>query len=229
MREHHLSSAEKTIYLDTLFDKARTGASISKLETTLVSEEVSTEEAHEFVAQVLDSQLLVSELEPSLTGEDFLLQIITALEKVQAHYPSGELEFVIGLLSEVKTDLKSLETEGQTHTTEKYIEIEEKLAVLPTPINRKALFQIDTYLPQTNGSLNRGLINKLIAKIPALLKLTPQGEGTLGDFKNRFFQKYEDEEVPLVVALDPELGVGFPAGSDKADLSPLVEGRTHGW
>jgi thiopeptide-type bacteriocin biosynthesis protein len=96
--------------------------------------------------------------------------------------------------------------------------------VLPTPINRKALFQIDTYLPETKGSLNRGLINKLIAKIPALLKLTPYSEGTLGDFKNKFSQKYEEEEVPLAVALDPELGIGFPAGGEKADLSPLVEG-----
>jgi thiopeptide-type bacteriocin biosynthesis protein len=224
MRMHHLSSAEKTPYLDTLFDKARNGARISELEATLVSEEVSAEEAAEFVDQVLGSQLLVSELEPSLTGEDFLLQIITTLEKVQAQHPSVELESIIGLLNGVKADLKRLETEGQPHSTEKYIAIEEKLTQLPTPINRKALFQIDTYLPQTNGSLNRGLINKLIAKIPALLKLVPQGEGTLGDFKNKFFQKYEDEEVPLVVALDPELGIGFPAGGEKADLSPLVEG-----
>jgi thiopeptide-type bacteriocin biosynthesis protein len=224
MRMHHLSSAEKTIYLDTLFEKAHSGARISELEGVLAGEEVSTEEASEFVAQVLLSQLLVSELEPSLTGEDFLLQIITALQKVQAQFSSEELRSIIVLLSEVKADLKRLETEGQTHSTEKFIEIEEKLAVLPTPINRKALFQIDTYLPETKGSLNRGLINKLIAKIPALLKLTPNSEGILGDFKNKFSQKYEEEEVPLVVALDPELGVGFPAGGEKADLSPLVEG-----
>jgi thiopeptide-type bacteriocin biosynthesis protein len=224
MRVHHLSSAEKTPYLDTLFEKAHAGARISELETAILGEEVTAQEAQAFVAQVLDSQLLVSELEPSLTGEDFLLQIIATLNKVQAQFPSRELETIIALLSEVKADLKRLETEGQTHGTGKFITIEQKLSVLPTPINRKALFQIDTYLPETTGSLNRGLINKLIAKIPALLKLTPHSEGIVGEFKNKFIQKYEDEEVPLVVALDPELGIGFPAGGEKADLSPLVEG-----
>jgi thiopeptide-type bacteriocin biosynthesis protein len=237
LREHHLSSAEKTPYLDALFAKARAGACIGELEAALVGEEVTAPEAAAFVAQVLDAQLLVSDLEPSLTGEDFLLQIIATLAKVQAQFPSAALESILTLLEGVKGDLKGLESQEQPHGTASFLAIEEKLAVLPTPINRKALFQIDTYLPDTTGSLNRGLVNKLIAKIPALLKLTPYGEGTLGDFKNKFTEKYEDEEVPLVIALDPELGIGFPAGGEKADLSPLVEGlaaegegaRTRSW
>jgi thiopeptide-type bacteriocin biosynthesis protein len=227
-RIHHLSSADKSEYLADVLHESKAGVRIERLRTVLISDEISAEDAHDFVESVIDAQLLVSELEPSLTGENFLVQILTILQTIGNQHPSDELAQMVALLQEVKVDLKTLESGEHETSIEILSQVEQKLSRLSTPFDRKVLFQIDTYLPTLSGQVNRGLLNKLVAKIPALLKLSPNGEGALDDFRNRFHEKYEDEEIPLVVALDPEIGVGFPANQDQFDDSPLVDGVVTG-
>ncbi len=223
-RVHHLSSAEKSVYLDCVLTKARLGAQPRTLIDALMDMDIDQEDATGFVEQVIDNQLVVSDLEPAITGGDSLDQILHTLETIQEQHPSKSVAAIIALLISVKKDLMAIEQESQTYSIEKYAAIEQKLAQLSTPYDRKTLFQIDTYLPNISGQLNRGLLNKLVSKIPTLLKLTPFGEGNLGEFRRKFQQKYEDEEIPLVLALDPELGIGYPAYQSKSDVSPLVDG-----
>ena len=223
-RVHHLSSAEKSEYLAAVLDQSRSGVRAESLYTVLISDEISEDDARDFVESVIDAQLLVSELEPSLTGENFLVQILTILQTIGNQHPSDELARIVALLQEVTVDLKTLESGEHETSIDILSQVEHTLSNLSTPFDRKVLFQIDTYLPTLSGQLNRGLLNKLVAKIPTLLKLTPNSEGALDDFRNRFYAQYEDEEIPLVVALDPEIGVGFPADQDQFDDSPLVDG-----
>ena len=224
IREHQLSSADLSEYLQTVLDHAQRGATLTALADTLVSEDISAEEAAEFVEQIVAAQILVSELEPALTGDDFLVQIQDTLAAVAAQEASEDVTLVQALLAQVQEALRRIETSGSDYSLEKFTEVEHLLSQLPTPFDRKVLFQIDTYLPQATGQLNRGLLNKLIAKIPTLMKLTPSANATLEDFVNKFYERYEDEEVPFVLALDPELGIGYPAGHAKGDVSPLAEG-----
>jgi len=228
IREHQLSSADQSEYLQAVLDKAQQGLTIAELIAILISDEISEEEAQEFVEQVIASQLLVSELEPALTGDDFLVQIQKTLASLAIQHTSEDLTFVQTVLADVQIALKQIETSGDGHSLEKFTKVETLLSQLPTPFDRKVLFQIDTYLPEVSGQLNRGLLNKLIAKIPTFLKLTPFGNATLKEFVNKFYERYEDEEVPLVLALDPEAGIGYPSGQAKGDVSPFAEGVTMG-
>ncbi|RCR65544.1 lantibiotic dehydratase [Larkinella punicea] len=227
-RVHHLSSAEKSPYLAAVLEQSQPGVRAESLYTVLISDEISEDDARDFVESVVDAQLLVSELEPSLTGENFLVQILTILQTIGSQHPSDEIARIVALLQEVTVDLKTLESGEHETSIDLLGQVEQKLSRLATPFDRKVLFQIDTYLPTLSGQLNRGLLNKLVAKIPTLLKLTPTSEGALDDFRNRFTEKYEDEEIPLVVALDPEIGVGFPADQESFDDSPLVDGVVAG-
>ncbi|WP_170299222.1 lantibiotic dehydratase [Larkinella terrae] len=227
-RIHHLSSADQSEYLTNVLDISKTGSQIETLISSLIDDEITEEDAENFVESVIEAQLLVSELEPSLTGENFLLQILAILQTIGRQHPSDELAHLVGLLQEVQVDLKTLENSEQETSIELLNQVEQKLSRLSTPFDRKVLFQIDTYLPTLSGQLNRGLLNKLVAKIPALLKLSPGSSGALDDFRDRFYAQYEDEEIPLVVALDPEIGVGFPANRDQFDDSPLVDGVVAG-
>ncbi|KAA9347072.1 lantibiotic dehydratase [Larkinella humicola] len=227
-RVHHLSSAEKSPYLDAVLEHSQPGVWAESLYTALISDEISEDDARDFVESVIDAQLLVSELEPSLTGENFLVQILTILQTIGSQHPSDEIARIVALLQEVTVDLKTLESGEHETSIELLSQVEHKLSHLSTPFDRKVLFQIDTYLPTLSGQLNRGLLNKLVAKIPTLLKLTTTSEGALDDFRNRFTEKYEDEEIPLVVALDPEIGIGFPADQESFDDSPLVDGVAAG-
>lgn len=58
------------------------------------------------------------------------------------------------------------------------------------------------------------LEERLLQAVPALAKLMQdilpaKEQGALGQFKTRFKKKFEDQEIPLLVALDPEMGVGY--------------------
>ena len=58
------------------------------------------------------------------------------------------------------------------------------------------------------------LEERLLQAIPALAKLIQdilpaKDQGALGQFTTRFKKKFEDQEIPLLVALDPEMGVGY--------------------
>ncbi len=223
-RVHHLSSTDQNPYVDTLLTQAKRGTTVGEMASALVSHEVTADEAEAFVAQVLETQLLVSELEPSLTGDDFLTQILTLLTTLGQTHSSAGIDTITALLSEIRADLKAIGQRGAADASVgKYAAIEAKLSQLATPFDRKVLFQVDAYLPQTTGYLNQGLLNKLVAKLPTLMKLVPHQNSILKEFRHRFTDKYEDEEIPLVVALDPEIGIGFPAGSDRADPSPLID------
>jgi len=48
-------------------------------------------------------------------------------------------------------------------------------------------------------------------------------ETLLSQFRNAFYERYEDREVPLSQALDVELGVGFLQNKDSGDVSALVD------
>lgn len=58
------------------------------------------------------------------------------------------------------------------------------------------------------------LEERLLQSIPALARLMQdilpaKEQGALGQFTTRFKKKFEDQEIPLLVALDPEMGVGY--------------------
>ncbi|GAB3336892.1 hypothetical protein GCM10027299_47360 [Larkinella ripae] len=223
-RVHHLTSSEQNEYLDGVLALARAGATVHQLVDSLRSDEVSEEEAAAYIGQILEAQLVVSELEPALTGDDFLVQIRQTLQAVCAQHPDTDLMAIIQILTELEADLKALESSAENRSTEKFEAIERKISQLSTPFDRKVLFQIDTFLPQTDGQLNKGLLNKLVSKIPTLMKLVPPGNATLEKFKEAFRARYEEEEIPLVIALDPEMGLGYPADAAGADVSPLIDG-----
>lgn len=59
-----------------------------------------------------------------------------------------------------------------------------------------------------------GLDEKLLKSVPALIellhKILPKTEReALTQFKTRFNKKFEKQEVPLLLALDPEMGIGY--------------------
>jgi len=70
------------------------------------------------------------------------------------------------------------------------------------------------YLLAQRNVRSGNLEERLLQAIPALAKLMqdilpPKEQGALGQFASRFKNKFEDQEIPLLMALDPEMGVGY--------------------
>ena len=81
-RSHHIAAVENTPYLQNVLIAARQGKRMDELAALLVDDEITQEEALAFVGELVESQLLVSELEPTVSGGDPLGQIIKVMNAI---------------------------------------------------------------------------------------------------------------------------------------------------
>ena len=67
-RMHRIEQVENSEYLQNIISFTRNGAKFIEIVATLVNDEITTEEATEFLHELIDAQILVSELEPAVTN-----------------------------------------------------------------------------------------------------------------------------------------------------------------
>ncbi len=82
-RIHHLVAIDDSEYIQAILKTAENGSDIKALAELLVDDEINFDEATEFINELISSQLLVSELEPAITGHEFLEQLLQGLGKIE--------------------------------------------------------------------------------------------------------------------------------------------------
>ncbi len=219
-RKYNLTAVEGTDYLQKVLDEAKNGRTIDELAGLLVDEDIALEVAREYVGELVHNQLLVSELEPAVTGDELLGQTIKKLEKLV-----GTQELVVKLIN-IDEGLKTIDRKSVGRPVTCYQNIKEKLKQFQTKYNEKYLFQSDLFIKPETATLSIQIIEEVKKAIGALNRLTTKTENPLlKKFREEFYKKYEDEEVPLTVALDVETGIGFGnIDGQRGDLSPLLNG-----
>lgn len=217
-RTHHIVAVDHSDYLQLILDTAAKGAYLNDLAKLLVDDEITLEEAREFIEELLASQVLVNELEPAITGPEFLDQILAVLEKI------GGIDDIKGFIIHIKNLLAEVDNSKIGTTTSYYTRIAEDLKPLQTTFELKYLFQTDMVKPMRQCQLDQRVAAQVLEGLDLLNKLTPQGgANTLSQFREAFFERYETKEVPLIQALDTEAGVGYRQTRDAGDISPLVD------
>ena len=216
-RHHHIVAVDHSEYLQAILEKAKKGAYLRDLAESLVDEEISIEEASEFINELVESQLLISELEPSVSGPEFLGQIQAVLKKLKNTEP------LIKLLTDADQKIGEIDkTIG--NSPKKYIDLSEDLKNTQTAFELKFLFQTDMQLSYAKNTLDKDLVSSVKKGITLLNKLSlPPKETLLSRFKDAFYERYEEREVLLANALDIEIGVGYRQNQGSGDVSPLVD------
>ncbi|MDJ1485600.1 lantibiotic dehydratase [Cytophagaceae bacterium YF14B1] len=213
-RTYQLSSIEKMPYLLRLLEKAQAGAYLENLITCLVDDQITYDAAEAFVNKVVQMQVLVSELEPTVTGEEFYRSLIRKLTTLQG------TEKEVAILEHIQDQL-----EKQCHSIDKYLHIAQAINENFTSTGKKDLIQTDLFFTTEQNHLHTNVEKVLLDEINELSVLGRENTNSnLDAFVKSFREKYEQQEVPLLLALDAELGIGY-AGvvSGQADYQPLVE------
>ena len=220
-RRHTIASVARITALEGLLDNAKNGLRINELIEYLTEEEVTCEEAREFVSELITEQVLVSELEPSITGTDFLSYLIDILKRIpEPHDPT--LQAICECLESVQHELHQLDT-NQVNDPENYQRIVRILQQLPVTVDEAKLFQTDCFFPGDEFRLDASLQEELKKSLQLLSILTPANAGShLESFIRRFTERYEDREVALLEALDVETGIGY-VEHQKGDIVPLIQ------
>lgn len=181
-------------------------------------------EALDFIDELVAEQLLVSELEPTVTGLDFLEHLAGVLNQLNAPVDPA-LTVVCTILADVRDQLRALDTPGtRPNQPAAYDRLAATLVPLGVPFELGRLFQVDL-LPgvQAAASVEAGQQAALLAALRVLSHLTPpSAHKRLTQFKQQFAARYETREVPLLEALDTESGISY-SDFGRDSYAPLVE------
>jgi class I lanthipeptide synthase len=223
VRRHRLVAAEASDYLRRVLTAARVPRTLDELASVLVDGDVTEADALDFLGELVDAQLLVSELEPRTTGEEPVPSLIDALERTGV---DGEVKRSAAALRSAQRLIESLR-EGQVGLPPaRYGEIAEALAPVGVKIVPGRLLQVDLVRRTPDATLGRDVVAAVEQAVRILHRLAPQrSDGALAAFARAFEARYEGREVPLCEALDEESGIGFDRSqSPAAEASPLLAG-----
>ncbi|AJW62940.1 hypothetical protein VO54_01463 [Elizabethkingia miricola] len=213
-REYIISSAPLSPELDHIFHCSQNGLTIPELCDLLVNEEISTDDAGEFIQELIENQVLVSELEPNLTGNDFTNHIISVLEKYQR-------DKELSLILEIQKGIQKLDLQTG-NTLPQYKIVEDLISKFPIAYEKKYLLQTDLYYAHTT-ELNKAWKKKLWKALKFLNRMTlPYKNSRLIQFKNAFNKRFENREIPLALALDTEIGIGYLQNKQNKGLHPYL-------
>jgi thiopeptide-type bacteriocin biosynthesis protein len=215
-RSYTLTSVAYTTYLESLLAAAQPGCSFAHLLALVRQAEptASDEEARAYVYQLIDSQLLVSELEPTITGDIYLDKLPARLEGKVPAEQLAPLKQLIELLA-----AGGVANFQQTH---------QLLSETYEQSGSKDLIQTDLFYKTEHNQLSAGAVATITEQVSTLCRLAyrmhPQD---LERFSKDFSERFEDQEIPLLLALDSESGVGYGlSGPGSGDHLPVLEGIT---
>ncbi len=218
-RSYFLVDVEPHEHLRRALDRARDGAALGDIAAAITDDDVSLEEAHEFVAQLVDAQMLVADLGPAVTGPESLDHLLARLEGVES---AGDAR---RRLEEARDVLIETDGEGPGAAPSRYRDLAKSLGTLaPAEISR--LVQVDLTKPAVALTLSHDLTSELLGGVQVLLDLFGAARrDPLDAFRKAFEERYGDREIALVEVLDEELGIGFDTAQHPGvDPSPILAG-----
>lgn len=187
-------------HIMTVINLANSGALISELAKAIATDENRTQ-AYDFINRLIEDGLLQSELQPAPTGPDPLTHLIKTLGAWSSPPPvHSNLIKIQTLLAQSKGMLQPKRL-IQSILTEQ----------IGLPVRNDAVLQTDLQVVEPSNQLSQNVFNQLqrrLAALHVLSRFNPENNDTQ-TFKQRFYARYQDQEVPLLVALDEDIGVGY--------------------
>lgn len=209
-RTHQINSVDQSSYLELILHESVKGLTELQLVQLLINDGINSNEATEFINELISSQILVNQFEPTLTGSDFFDSIINNLNDILQQNKSENLQDLLNKLNRIKTCLDNIDT-SIINSIDTYKMIFDELKFIIPGIQETKLFHTDLFKNTLKNTLNSGTKNQLKNVIGFLNKITPNKTNhSLEEFKKKFQQKYEDNEISLSLALDEETGIGYP-------------------
>ncbi|MBK9286011.1 MAG: lantibiotic dehydratase [Sphingobacteriaceae bacterium] len=221
-RFHSISKVDRTVYLTYILEASENGLTITDISKLLICDDVTEGDALAFIEELIDSQIIVSEIEPSTTGLNFFDVILTYLHKIKSRINDTTLNELTSALDEINNKLKALD-ENISNPITFYRYIFDRLKMVLPNLNEVNLFQTDLFKRPIHATLDSSIQESIEKALQFLVKICPPTENTtLQGFKQRFYDRFYDAEVPLLLALDNETGIGYPE-RDNTGINRLIE------
>jgi len=210
-RNYQLISVPATSYLEKIIGCAAAGANKERLISQLLeSIQVSPAEAATYIEELIESQVLIAELEPRITGQDPLQSILEIIDKIDPELPELKaLKRFQEIIDQKNPDLESL------------VHLDNCLAsLIPENDRKKHTLQSDLVISMVENELDPKIPEMLLEQVSTLFQYGFENKKTrLEAHKALFGKRYEQAEIPLSLAMDADLGIGygFSVGASAGD------------
>lgn len=212
-----LVSMNRSFYIDAILKISKKGIKINQILDYLTENNVKYDEALEFVEDLIKHQILISELTPSVAGDDFFTKLICVLDEIKSNIS------LVSNLKNIQKMLHSLDLTQKDHT-ELYKNIIQEVKKTKIPYDENFLFHVDIMRNIGDSTLDKNIVDELQSTMIFLNKISSEKKNEILDqFKQTFYRRYEDREVSLLEALDSEFGIGYPINGCTGNVSTLLE------
>lgn len=234
-RQHQISSLKSSTYLLQIIEAAKHGLGNADLISVLVKAGIKSEESALFIENCMNSQLLVNELDPAVTGDGLLTQILKTLNSYTLQ--DQQVIEIVQTLNKIERLLEELD-EQKYNKIDSYNEILKLIDSIGLPYEEGKIFQTDvTGATTANSGLSVDLQADILTALDVLHKISKQNTVRLKLFAKRFYERYGDKEMPLLKVLDTEIGIGYIPDKqlipspilDNITLPESVDNQMHRW
>ena len=212
------STTENNEYLSAILDFCNEGRSFSELVKFFVSMDFDKEESSAYVESLIENQILTNDLEISTIDSNPFKTLISKIDSF-TWKKNDQVNLFINLSKNL------IDYFSNTAIQKSMIALMQESASIFTFIEHdvRSVFQTDLQLATFQNTLSKSTVEKIQKSIKVLKKFTPTADDSLlEDFKKRFHKKYEEEEIPLLRALDDDFGMGYPYLEEKL-MVPLLD------
>lgn len=209
----NLSSIRLTEYVQAALDQAAKGATLDEIVEHIPNQSIDAEKKARFVTNLIQSQVLISEYWPSVSTEDYMNDFLGYLDK------NGIDDASLAGLRTAHHAVAQVQRPGDINTLRQYVNND------TGDINKGDFFKINLFYNMQAQAINKKVLQEIAGMAYEISRFTePRVSDSLNDFARAFYKKYEDNEVPLVQALDPNFGIGYgKVVNGFAEFTPLLE------
>lgn len=207
--EFALSQAAAHPALEAVLKETEKGLYPKQIRAILQDQHLSKKSAAQYFKALVQTQILVSSLEINLTGQPYFERLRQTLQNLK----------------------------GTKEISAKLLNLDQALKEDPCNINlalqqiieKKPDFQsVQTHMriKTKSSQISQQVLNSLKGSLSKIAPLITRIENPdLENFASRFFARYGQQKIPLLVALDYNYGVGYSKLSTQSqDMLPLLDG-----
>ena len=219
-RRYRLEAVEVPEFLEAILSTLGARPAFAELvETVCVAEpDVTADEAAEFLHELIDTNLIVPDIEALVTGEDAL----TALVERLATIPAAAVEH--RSLTAARDAIKQLNALPSAAPPDAYDVITQHFVAAGAPTQAGRTFQIDSWVDLGGTTLGQNVVSEILQAADCLRRISASIPDPMNGFASAFTERYDRREMPLLEVLDEDTGIGFPDLGPAASVANMVEG-----
>ena len=210
-------STEITKSVISFFAKRRTKCQLINFLVQKI--EPDDHECEAFVEELIASQVIIPETLENITGQDYFYRLLKVVDRESQKFKK---------LSEFEKILDEIKVQNAVELPGRILMAANKLEEISGQKWHSSFFYVNTENTDVQPHLPEDTRIKILSGLSCIEKLLPlRSKDPMDDFVQAFRNKFDMRWMPLMVALDPEAGVGYePFARGKESQSPLLKNMT---